>query len=104
MGSSLIIRHPAGIGVGGGVIIGNYCTILQGVTLGRVDLEINSSSEYPRLGSHVILSAHSAVLGNVTMVNETILGAHSILLNSALKKGTYVGIPAKLVKDLGFYE
>lgn len=104
VGSPLIIRHPSGIVVGGGVVIGDYCTILQGVTLGRVNLENSAPIEYPKVGSHVVFGAYCAALGNIIIVNGTTLGAHSVLLSSALKKGTYVGIPAKLVKDLDINE
>jgi serine O-acetyltransferase len=102
--SPTIIRHPSGIVIGGGVDIGPRCTILQGVTLGRINLRESSATDYPKVGSHVVFGAYCAALGNIIIVNETILGAHSVLLNSALKKGTYVGIPAKLVKDLDINE
>ncbi len=104
IGSPFLIRHPSGIVVGGGVVIGDFCTILQGVTLGRADLTDKSASKDPKIGSYVVFGAYSAALGDITIVDNTIIGAHSVLLESALNKGTYVGTPAKLLNRMGIDE
>lgn len=98
IGSPLVIRHPCGIVVGGGVIIGDNCTLLHGTTLGRANLQNSSAVEYPIIGNHVVFGAFSSALGGITIADGVTLGAHSLLLNSAEKKGTYVGMPAKLVE------
>jgi len=104
IGAPFLIRHPSGIVVGGGVVIGDFCTILQGVTLGRVDLSDKSASKDPKIGSYVVFGAYSAALGDITIVDNTIIGAHSVLLESALNQGTYVGTPAKLLNRMSIDE
>lgn len=98
IGSPLVIRHPCGIVVGGGVIMGDYCTLLHGATLGRANLQKSATVEYPKVGNHVVFSAYSMALGGISIADGVTLGGHSLLLDSAEKKGTYVGIPAKLLE------
>ena len=78
--------------------MGDHCTLLHGVTLGRANLQNSSAVEYPVVGDRVVFGAYSSALGGIIIADGVTLGAHSLLLNSVKKKGTYVGIPAKLLE------
>ena len=77
----LRLEHPAGIVIGAGTVIGSNCTIMQGVTLGvrNVSRERNNN-EFPKIGDRVFIGAHSSILGGVTIGNDAIIGAHSLVL------------------------
>jgi serine acetyltransferase len=89
-----------GIVIGSGVKIGTHCILLQGVTLGQAGIYNNSESKYPRIGNHVAFGAYSAALGNISIHDNTLIGAHSVLVNSTVESGLYVGIPAKFVRKV----
>ena len=95
-----IVRHPAGIVIGGGVKIGTHCILLQGVTLGQTEVHNKSENNYPRVGNHVAFGAYSAALGEISIHDCTVIGAHSVILKSTHTAGLYVGIPAKFVRAL----
>jgi serine acetyltransferase len=94
-----LVRHPAGIVIGGGVKIGRYCILLHGVTIGRIDVQKGSKDIYPVIGDCVTFGAYSAALGDIRIHDHTIIGAHSVLTSSTESSGVYVGIPAVRVKN-----
>lgn len=72
-------------------VVGEYCHIAVGVRLaGTVRLE-------PR----VWLGAGSTVKNNVTICAGCTIGAGAVVIDDIDTKGTYIGVPAKLLKEQG---
>lgn len=92
IGRNLQIPHPIGIVIGAGSVIGDNCTVFQGVTIGRRN---ESVSEYPVIGNDVIIYSNSSVLGDINISDGTVIGAHSLVLSSTERNSVYVGIPAQ---------
>lgn len=92
-----IIRHPSGVVIGGGVIIGKRVTVLQGITIGQASVLEDFTDSGPIIGDDVVIGANSSILGSIVVANGTKIGAHSLLLESTVSNGTYVGVPAKIV-------
>lgn len=92
LGNNINFPHPSSIIIGEGVRIGDNCTIYQGVTLGNGD-------GYPILEKEVIIYPNSTVINNILVRENTIIGANSLLLESTLKNGIYVGQPARFFKE-----
>ena len=66
-------------------LIGDFTTIApNAVILGNVNI-----------GSRCYIGANSTILPNLQITNDVIIGAGSVVTKSIMKKGTYVGIPAK---------
>ena len=87
IGAGLRIAHGTGIVVGNAVRIGRDCLLMQNVTLGapttaRID-------EMPILGDRVVLGAGCAVIGRVTVGDDSFLGAHA-LVTADVPPGTRV--------------
>lgn len=79
IGPGLVVRHPVGIVIGHGAVIGANCTILQGVTVGERRLFHEGEGEYPVIGDGVLLGAGASVLGPVTVGDESNVGAGVVL-------------------------
>lgn len=94
IGYGLRIEHPSGIVIGSGVVIGNLCTILQGVTIGvkYVDKERNNN-RYPTVGDNVILGTKASLLGDIEIGDRSVVGAHTLVLNSFPADSVIIGNP-----------
>lgn len=97
IGPSLIVRHPNGIVVGGGVKIGQNLTLLHGVTIGLKDINNAESQRFPNLGNNVTLGTASTIIGDIYVADGTIVGAHTLVNSSTEANGIYVGTPSKRI-------
>lgn len=104
IGKNFILSHWAyGTVIHPFTKIGNNVKIYQGVTIGRSNIYENVDKDLKEIiiEDNVIFSAGSKVLvkKSCTIEAGTIIGANSVLIvnESLIKKGVYVGIPAKNV-------
>jgi len=96
VGKGLQFSHFSCIVINNDVIIGDYCTIFQGVTIGSV-----RGKGAPRLGNHVVLAAGSKVLGNVSIGNFVFIGANAVVISDVIDLSVMGGIPAKVLNYNG---
>ena len=96
VGEGLIIQHGFGTRIGCSKI-GRNCQVWQGVTIGKS----RSGIEEPRpvIGDNVKIYANSLVLGGITIGDNAIIGAASVVLKSVPANCTVVGNPARIVKQ-----
>jgi len=99
IGKGLFIDHGAGVVIGETAIIGNNCTIYQGVTLGGTGKEIGK--RHPTLGDNVLVGAGAKLLGNFTVGSNSKIAAGAVVLGDVPENSTAVGIPAKVVRRDG---
>jgi serine O-acetyltransferase len=95
IGKGLIIDHGMGVVIGETTIIGNDCKLFHQVTLGGTGKEIGK--RHPTLGNNVIVGAGAKLLGNITIGDNSKIGANAVVLKSAPANSTLVGIPAKVI-------
>jgi serine O-acetyltransferase len=100
IGPGCHIWHAAGVTIGRGVSLGSNVWLLHNVTLGgRGASPFNLGEEgFPRVGDNVILYTGVTVLGNVEIGSNTVVGAHSLVLDSLPPGCLAYGIPAKVVE------
>lgn len=96
VGEGLVIQHGFGTRIGCSKI-GKDCQVWQGVTIGKA----RSGIEEPRpiIGDNVKIYANSLVLGGITIGDNAIIGAASVVLKSVPANCTVVGNPARIVKQ-----
>ena len=101
IGPGCHIWHAAGVTIGRGVSLGANCWLLHNVTLGgRGASPFNLGEEgFPRIGDNVILYTGVTVLGNVEIGSNTVVGAHSLVLDSLPPGCLAYGAPARVVKS-----
>ena len=93
IGSGVMLDHATGITIGETAVVGDDCSILQGVTLGGTGKE--AGDRHPKIGRGVLLSAGAKVLGNITIGDEAKVAASSVVLKDVPSKCTVAGIPAR---------
>lgn len=93
IGKGVFIDHGMGVVIGETAILGDYCLIYQGVTLGGTGKE--TGKRHPTLGSHVVVGAGAKVLGNIQIGDRARIGAGSIVLRDVPAGCTAVGVPGR---------
>ncbi len=96
IGKGLFIDHGSGVIIGETTIIGDNCTLYQGVTLGGTGKE--QGKRHPTLGNNVMVSAGAKVLGSFSIGDNCKIGAGSVVLEEVPPNCTVVGIPGRIVK------
>lgn len=99
IGKGLFIDHGMGVVIGETAIVGDYCLIYQGVTLGGTGKE--TGKRHPTLGENVVVGAGAKVLGNLTIGDNVRIGAGSVVLRDVPSDCTVVGIPGRIVYRAG---
>jgi serine O-acetyltransferase len=95
IGKRLFIDHGSGVVIGETAIVGDDCTIYQGVTLGGTGNE--TGKRHPTIGNNVMIGAGAKILGNITIGNNCKIGGGSVVLKDIPDNCTVVGIPGHIV-------
>ena len=90
----LYIPHPVGIVIGDGVSLGKNVSILQNVTIGRA-----KSGEHtaPQIADNVQISAGAVVVGNITVGENSVIGANAVVTKNIPANRIAVGVPARIL-------
>ena len=99
IGKDFFIDHGMGVVIGETSIIGDGVLLYQGVTLGGTGLE--KGKRHPTIGSNVVIGAGAKVLGNITIGDNSYIGANSVVIKDVPPNSTVVGIPGKITKQDG---
>ncbi len=99
IGQSVFIDHGMGVVIGETAIVGNYCLIYQGVTLGGTGKE--AGKRHPTLGENVVIGGGAKVLGNINIGDHVRIGAGSVVLRDVPSNCTVVGVPGRVVYSSG---
>ena len=101
IGKRLFIDHGMGVVIGETTIIGDDCTLYQGVTLGGVGTGEHKCKRHPTLENNVMISTGAKIIGDVIIGDNSIVGANSVVLKNVPANCTVVGVPGKIVKENG---
>jgi serine O-acetyltransferase len=96
VGKRVFIDHGLGVVIGETTVIGDDCTIYQGVTLGGTSL-YKGTKRHPTLENGVVVSAGAKVLGGFTVGAGARIGSNAVVLKEVPAGATAVGIPARIV-------
>ena len=99
IGKGLFIDHGSGGVIGETAVVGDYCTLYQGVTLGGTGKD--KGKRHPTLGDNVLVGAGAKVLGPFTVGSNSKIAAGAVVLNEVPPDCTAVGVPARVVKRNG---
>ena len=96
IGKGLLIDHGCGVVIGETTVIGDDCTIYQGVTLGGTGKD--TGKRHPTLGNNVMVGSGAKILGPFTVGDNSKIAANAVLLREVEADSTCVGVPARVVK------
>lgn len=99
IGPGLVFVHGHDIVIGADVVIGDCCKIFNGVTLGNKDTTQTSTGNQPVVGDNVTLSTGAKILGPVTLGDNVVVGANSVVIRNCDSNTVVAGVPARVVRD-----
>jgi serine O-acetyltransferase len=95
IGRRLFIDHGMGVVIGETAVIGNDVTLYQGVTLGGTGK--GHGKRHPTICDNVFIGNNTNVLGNISIGENSRIGAGSVVLTDVPPNSTAVGVPAHIV-------
>ena len=99
IGRGLFIDHGSGVVIGETTIIGDDCTLYQGVTLGGTGKE--TGKRHPTLGNGVMVGSGAKVLGPFKVGDNSKIASNAVVLTEIPPNSTAVGVPARVVRQNG---
>lgn len=95
IGEGLFIDHGMGLVIGETAVIGDDCSLTQGVTLGGTSTR--HEKRHPTLGNNVTVGAGAKIIGAVSVGDYARIGAGSVVVTNVPAYATVVGVPGKVV-------
>lgn len=95
IGCRFFIDHGMGVVIGETTVIGDDCTLYQGVTLGGTSWD--KGKRHPTLHNGVVVGAGAKVLGPIEIGTDARIGSNSVVVKPVPANATAIGIPAHLI-------
>ncbi len=99
IGKRFFIDHGIGVVIGETAVIGDDVLLYQGVTLGGTGLE--KGKRHPTIGNNVVIGTGAKVLGNITIGDNSYIGANAVVIKDVPPNSTVVGVPGRITKQDG---
>lgn len=99
IGKRFFIDHGMGVVVGETAVIGNDVLLYQGVTLGGTGVE--KGKRHPTIGNNVVIGGGAKILGNITVGDNSYIGANAVVIKDVPFNSTVVGVPGRITKQDG---
>lgn len=96
LGKRIFFDHGMGIVVGETAVIGDDCIIFHGVTLGGVSSD--KVKRHPTVKNNVVIGAGAKILGNITIGENSKIGANAVVLKDIPDDSVAVGIPSRVIR------
>jgi len=96
IGRRVFIDHGFGVVIGQTTVIEDDVLIYQGVTLGGVSLI--AGKRHPTIKRGVVIGAGAKILGNITIGENSKVGANSVVVRNVPDNSTAIGIPAHVIQ------
>lgn len=95
VGRRVKIEHQGGIVVHGDSVIGDECTIRQGVTLGMKNTD--KAFDAPTLERGVDVGCGAVILGAIVVGEGASVGANAVVVKDVEAGAIAVGVPARVI-------
>ncbi|MER1966102.1 serine O-acetyltransferase [Castellaniella sp. GW247-6E4] len=96
IGKRVFIDHGFGVVIGETAVVGDDCTIYQGVTLGGTRL-YKGEKRHPTLEEGVVVGAGAQILGGFTVGAHARIGSNAVVIKPVPAGATAVGNPARVI-------
>jgi len=100
IGRSFFIDHGTGVVIGETTVIGNFCKVYQGVTLGAKSFPRDAygrlardTKRHPTLEDHVTVYAGATILGGDTVIGSNCIVGGGVFLTTSVPAGHVVRGP-----------
>ena len=102
IGKGLYIGHFGPIVIHPDAVLGDFCNISQGTTIGVV--QRGTRTGVPVIGSRVYIGPNTVVIGGITIEDDVAIGAGAVVTRSAPARAVLVGNPARAISQQGSFE
>jgi len=99
IGKGFFMDHGTGVVVGETTVIGDNVTLFQGVTLGGTGKQ--TGKRHPNIGNNVVVGTGAKVLGDITIGENSYIGANAVVIKDVPANSTVVGVPGRVTKQDG---
>jgi putative colanic acid biosynthesis acetyltransferase WcaB len=99
VGPRLRLFHGQALVVHEASVIGADCILRQSTTIGNKTLADGSPGPSPVLGNGVDVGANAVILGGITIGDEAVIGAGSVVLKDIPARAVVAGNPARVISQ-----
>ena len=95
IGKGLKLEHQNGIVLNPGVIIGEYCTLLNGVLCGNE--KRGNRMGTPTIGNKVYIGTNAIIVGNISVGNDVLIAPGAYVNFDVPDHSIVIGNPGKII-------
>lgn len=95
IGKGLYIGHFGGIIINNNTVIGDYCNLSQGVTIGKGGRGKERGT--PIIGTQVYIGPGAKIFGDIKIGNNVAIGANAVVNSDVPDNAVMGGVPAKIL-------
>ena len=99
IGKCFFVDHGMGVVIGETAVIGDNVLLYQGVTLGGTGLQ--KGKRHPTIGNNVVVGGGAKILGNITVGDNSYIGANAVVIKDVPPNSTVIGVPGRITKQDG---
>ncbi|NJM71704.1 MAG: serine acetyltransferase [Scytonema sp. RU_4_4] len=100
VGPNLKLLHCQGLVVNHETIIGMNCTLRHATTIGNKMLQDGTASGSPKIGNNVEIGCNVVIIGPITVGDNAVIGAGSVVVKDVPHHTVVVGNPARVIRTL----
>jgi serine O-acetyltransferase len=95
IGRGLYIGHFGGIILSPDTVLGEYCNLSQGVTIGQAGR--GGKQQTPVIGDRAYIGPGAKIFGGIRIGNDVAIGANAVVTKDLPDKAVAVGVPAQII-------
>lgn len=95
IGRGLYIGHFGQIILSSKTVLGEFCNISQGVTIGQAGR--GNEQHAPIIGDRVYIAPGAKLFGKITIGNDVAIGANAVVTKDLPDNAVAVGVPARVI-------
>jgi serine O-acetyltransferase len=99
IGPGLYIGHFGNIVLSSDTVMGHTCNISQGVTIGVSGRGVRRG--VPKIGDRVYIAPHAVVAGKISVGDDAVIAANSLVVADVPAHTTVMGVPAQVINAHG---
>ena len=97
IGKGLSLYHGQALIVNKSTIIGEHCVLRNSTTIGHKKLPDGTLSKSPVIGNNVDIGTNVCIIGAITIGDNVIIGAGTVVVKDLPSNCTVVGNPARIL-------